>query len=351
MKFNYPGMPTPDILKFHRTPILIDLHVDSLIVHKITRFNLCRQHKCLLPRSSYIFHADVPRFRLGNVGAVFLGLVPFPWGRNWNNINSQINIAEKITRKIPRFCTMALSAEDIIQAKKNGKTAFLLGLEGATCIDSDPRKIKHYAKRGCRYLGLVHFNENFAASPKMGLGSHGGNPDFGITQHGKIIIDECIKHGVILDLAHVSKKGFFEVLDHLPKGTPAIVSHTIMKKANNHPRGLDEDQVQAIKSKDGVMGIMNARVFLGGDDLMDYVRHILIARDLVGYKHVAIGSDLDGAVIPVKRLEDVSRYPSLTAALLEEGVPRNEIAAIYGENMLRVLKKVPPKYMLKKITD
>jgi len=346
VKFSYPGMPAPDIIKFHRKLILIDLHVDSLIVNKIFRLSLCRQRSYLLPQASFFFHADVPRFRLGNVGAVFLGLVPFPWGRNWNNINSQIDRAEKTAKKMPKFCTMARSAEDVIQAKKENKTAFLLGLEGATCIDSDPRLVKHYAKRGCRYLGLVHFNENFAASPKMGLGSKGGNPDFGITKHGQIAIDECVKHGVIMDLAHISKRGFFELLDYLPKGIPAIVSHTIMKKVHDHPRGLEEDQVQAIKSRDGVMGIMNARNFLGGKTLKVYVKHVLAARDLAGYKHVAIGSDLDGGVVPVKGLEDVSRYAALTAALLDEGIPRNEIAAIYGENMLRVLKKVPPKYKL-----
>jgi len=339
-------MPAPDIIKFHRKLILIDLHVDSLLINKIFRLSLTRQRSYLLPQAGFFFHADVPRFRLGNVGAVFLGLVPFPWGRNKNNINSQIDRAVKLSKKMPKFCTMALSSDDIVQAKKDGKTAFLLGLEGATCIDSDPRLVKYYAKRGCRYLGLVHFNANFAASPKMGLGAKGGNPEFGITKHGQIIIDECVKHGVIMDLAHISKKGFFEVLDRLPKGIPAIASHTIIKKAHNHPRGLEEDQVQAIKSRDGVMGIMNSRAFLGGDDLKVYVRHILAARDLVGYKHVAIGSDLDGGVIPVKGLEDVSRYPSLTAALLDEGVPKSEIAAIYGENMLRVLKKVPPKYSL-----
>ena len=92
------------------------------------------------------------------------------------------------------------------------------------------------------------------------------------------------------------------------------------------------------------MGIMNAVGFLGGDTLKCYVQHIIAARDVAGYKHVAIGSDLDGGVVPVKGLEDVSRYPNLTAALLDEGIPRSEISAIYGENMLRVLKKVPPKY-------
>ncbi|NHI94574.1 MAG: hypothetical protein EAX96_18935 [Candidatus Lokiarchaeota archaeon] len=341
LKDSYPKQPPQEILKFHRKCLLMDLHVDSLLVKRITRIDLTVQHRCFLPKSAYLFHADVPRFRLGNVSAVFLGLVPFPFGRNKNNINSQIDIAERVTRKIPNLCTMARSGEDILKAQKERKTAFLLGLEGATCIDGDPRLIKFYAKRGVRYLGLVHFNANFAASPKMGLGSKNNS---GITPHGKLVIDECIRNGVMIDLAHISKKGFFDILDYIPQKLAVIVSHTMIKKVNSHPRGLDEDQIKAVASTDGVIGIMNAVGFLGGDTLKHYARHIIAARDMAGYKHVAIGSDLDGLVIPVKGLEDVSKYPNLTATLLDEGLSNHEISAIYGENMLRVLSKVPPKY-------
>lgn len=338
---------TADVLKFHYKCLLMDLHVDSLIVNKLTRFSLTRQHSSrILPRSAYVFHADVPRFRLGNVGAVFFGLVPAPFGRNVPHINSMINIAEKIARKVPNLCMMARSAEDVLLAKKNRKTAFLLGLEGATGLDGDPRQVKHYAKRGVRYLGLVHFNANFAASPKMGLGS---KKDSGLTPHGKVVVEECLRNGVIIDLAHISRKGFFDVLELIPKKIPVIVSHTMIKKANDHRRGLDDEQIKAVASTNGVIGIMNSRSFLGGDDLKDYVKHIIAARDIAGYKHVAIGSDFDGMVVPVRGLEDVSHYPKLTAALIADGLPRQEISAILGENMLRVMKEIPPKYPLPNI--
>ena len=93
-----------------------------------------------------------------------------------------------------------------------------------------------------------------------------------------------------------------------------------------------------------MIGVMNQELFLGGNKLQTYVNHILAARDLAGYKHVAIGSDFDGVIFPMHGFEDVTRFPSLTAALLEASLPKSEVKSILGENMLRILKQIPPKY-------
>ena len=341
--FTYPGMPSPELRKFHNSCLLIDLHVDALLSWKLFRVNLCRQHTSpsILPRGYLFFHADVPRLRIGNVSGVFLGLVPKPFGRNASHIDKMINEAEKISQKLPTLCTMARSAEDIERAKKERKVALLLGIEGATCLDGDPRRVRYFARRGVRYAGLVHFNSNFAASPGIGLGSKGG----GLTAHGKIVVEECLRNNVILDLAHISPEGFFDVIDILPERTPAIVSHAGIKKAHEHKRSLSDDQVRALAATGGVVGVMNQSIFIGGNTLQDYIEHIMAARDIAGYKHIAIGSDFDGVIFPMRGFEDVTRFPSLTAALLDAGLPKNEIKAILGENMLRVLKAVPPKYI------
>ena len=337
-----------DVLKFHYKCLLIDLHVDSLLIWRLFRINLCRLHTSpsIFPRGYLFFHADVPRLRMGNVSAAFLGLVPKPFGRNRSHINKMINHAEEITKKLPNLCSMARSAEDVVQAQKKRKTAFLLGLEGATGLDGNPKNVRYFAKRGVRYLGFVHFNKNFAASPGIGLGSKGG----GLTSHGKIIVDECIRNSVIIDLAHISPKGFFDIINRIPQKIPVIVSHTGINKAHRHKRNLNDDQVVAVGATGGVVGIMNSSMFLGGNQLQDYVNHVLAARDLAGYRHIAIGSDFDGFIFPMRGLEDVTRYSSLTAALLDAGLPQNEVKAILGENMLRVLKEIPPKFPLDSIS-
>ncbi len=341
LKSNYAEKIPLGTLKFHRRCLLMDLHIDSLLIAKLTRFNLCRYHRSLLPRAAFLFHVDIPRLRIGNVGVAFLGLVPKPFGRNGPHIVSMINAAEKLTNELPTYCMMARSAEDVLQAKKEHKTAFMLGLEGATGLDGDPRRIGYFAKRGVRYLGFVHFNGNFAGAPEFGLGA---KKNVGLTPHGKILIHECLKENVIIDLAHIGRRGFFDILKLVPENIPVIVSHTGIKCVHEHWRNLDEAQMEGVAATGGVMGIMNSQSFLGGATLQSYIDHILAARDIAGYEHVAIGSDFDGMVIPVRGLEDVSKYPILTASLIDEGVPRYEIKAILGENMLRVLKQIPPKY-------
>jgi len=346
-----PRIPeiSADALTFHNSCLLMDLHIDSLLIAKLTRINLCHRHSYWLPKGYLCFHADVPRLRLGNVTGAFLGLVPKPFGRNARHIESMINYAEKIAQQLPTLCCMARSAEDVHDAQKQKKVAFLLGLEGATGLDGDPRRIKYFAQRGVRYMGFVHFNENFVASPGLGMSLRAGKPEKGLSPYGKFLVDECIRNGVILDLAHISRQGFFDVIDLLPQGIPAIVSHAGICKANQHPRNLNDDQVRAIGALGGVVGVMNSSIFLGGHDMQTYIDHLTVARDLAGYKHVGIGSDFDGFIFPMRGLEDVSCYPSLTAALLDAGYPRHEIIAILGENMLRVLKAVPPKYPLQKL--
>ncbi|GAB4314114.1 MAG: membrane dipeptidase [Promethearchaeota archaeon] len=333
---------SPDALKFHRSCLLVDLHVDALLTWRLFRYDLRRRHPSPgLPRGTLFFHADVPRFRAGNVGAAFLGLVPKPFGKNAAHLDEMIREAERVAADLPELCTMARSAEDVERARAEGKTALLLGIEGATAFDGDPRRVRYFARRGVRYVGLVHFNENFAASPGVGLGSRGS---VGLTARGRFLVEECVRNHVLVDLAHLSPRCFFDAIELLPSGFPSLVSHAGVKSVHEHGRNLDDDQLRAVASTGGVVGVINQSIFLGGGSLDDLVAHVLAARDVAGYRHVAIGSDFDGAIFPVKGLEDVTRFPALTAALLDAGLPKREVRAILGENALRVLAQVPPKH-------
>ena len=112
-------------------------------------------------------------------------------------------------------------------------------------------------------------------------------------------------------------------------------------------RNLDADQINAVASTGGVLGIMNTSMFIGGKTMDNLIQHILHARDIAGYKHVAIGSDFDGFIFPMKGFEDMSKFPILTKSLLDAGLPKQEVSAILGENALRVIKAIPPKYPIK----
>jgi len=338
---------TKETLKFHKNCLIIDLHVDTLLVKRLFGYKLTRKHITYLPNGLCFFHGDAPRFRMGNLGGVFLGLVPKPYGRNGKHIDKMIDTAEETCRLVPNLCSMARSAEDILKTQQENKTALLLGIEGATALDGDPRRIRYFAKRGVRYFGFVHFNANFAANPGVGSGRKGVKAFDGLSKYGEIIVEECVRNGVIIDLAHISKEGFYKIINLVPEKTPVIVSHCGVGRIKDTNRNLDDDQIRAVASTGGVIGLMNTTLFIGGKTMDDYIQHILEVRDIAGYKHVAIGTDFDGLIFPMKEFEDVSKFPVLTQYLLDAGLPKQEIKSILGENALRIMKKIPPKYPLK----
>ncbi|MFX0103260.1 MAG: dipeptidase [Candidatus Hodarchaeota archaeon] len=335
---------TKDVIEFHKKCLVVDLHVDTLLLHRLFGYKLTRKHITYLPKGIFCFHGDAPRFRIGNVGAVFLGLVPKPFGKNGKHIDKMIDVAEVTCQQAPHLCTMARSAEDITKARAENKTAFLLGIEGATALDGDPRRLRYFAKRGVRYFGFVHFNANFAATPGVGSGRKGVNASQGLSKHGELIVDECVRNGVIMDLAHASREAFYKVIDLVPEKIPVIVSHCGVRRIKNTRRNLDEDQISAVANTGGVIGIMNTSIFIGGKTMDDYIQHVLAVRDIAGYRHVAIGSDFDGFIFPMKHFEDMTKFPVLTQYLLDAGLPKQEVAAILGENALRVIKEIPPRY-------
>jgi len=148
------------------------------------------------------------------------------------------------------------------------------------------------------------------------------------------------KHGVIVDLAHINRKGFFDALAASSK--PPIVSHTGVAGVRRHWRNIDDEQIRAVAERGGVVGIIFAPRYLGGDDLgavCDHIQHII---KVAGEGVPSLGSDFDGAVRPPRGLEDVAALPRLTAALLDRGLSREAVKKLLGENALRVLREVQP---------
>jgi membrane dipeptidase len=118
------------------------------------------------------------------------------------------------------------------------------------------------------------------------------------------------------------------------------VSHTGISAARPHWRNLDDEQIRAVADKDGVIGLIFAWRYIcrnGRGDLRSLLPHFEHVRRLVGPRHLALGSDFDGAVVPVRGLEDASHLPAITQMLLEAGWPEDEIRGVLGQNALRVL--------------
>ena len=317
----------------------IDLHADTLMWSRWTRYDLRRRHRPPLPKSAYTGHVDIPRLADGLVGAQFFGLVTLPLGpgKCAAAVESQAARLEIACSAGDRM-VQASSAEEIELLNAEGGIAALLGVEGAHALDGELDNVAVFAELGVRYLGLAHFSANDACRPSKGLGA---DQTSGLTPFGCETIGACEESGVIVDLAHLNDAGFAEAVCLARK--PLIVSHAGIAGAYRHWRNLADWQLKAVAESGGVVGIMFVPAYLGGADLATVVRHIEHAVSAAGEDHVALGSDYDGMIVPPPELADVSMLPNLTDAMLRAGWSERRIAKILRQNVLRVLRDVPPQ--------
>jgi len=313
----------------------IDLHADTLMWSRWIGYDLHARHTPPLPMAALGGHVDVPRMHDGGVGAQFFGLVSLPIADRARGqarvIDEQIDALDEAIARRPAAIRLARTADDVARAAKDGAIAALLGIEGAHALDGDPERLDAFARRGVRYLGLLHFSANEAGFPAYGRGRR----DEGLTPWGRSLVERCEALGVLVDLAHINRRGFFDACAMATR--PPIVSHTGVLGAFEHWRNIGDDQLRAVAEKGGVVGVIFCPRFVGGDGLEPIVRHLKHVLDVCGEDAPALGSDWDGFIVPTRPLRDPTGLPLLTDALLAAGVSKGAVAKILRENALRVL--------------
>ena len=320
------------------TPV-VDLHADTAKLMDRLGYDLSRRHAPPLPRRlSYAGHVDLPRLRDGGVTGQIFGMWTLPYPRRGcaASVHRQLDAIDRAVRAHPGAIQRAITGDDVREAHRRGRVAALAGIEGGQALEGDLDNIAAFAARGVRSIGLVHFTKNELASPAMGLRARGG----GLTDFGRDAIREMNRQGVIVDLAHIDRRGFMEAIEL--SSQPVMVTHTGVSGAHDHWRNIDDEQLRAVAQSGGCAGVIFAPRYLGREDLDAVCDHILHIIDVAGEDTPALGSDFDGFVRPPRELEDVSKLPALTAALSSRGVSRRALAKILGENALRVLSEVSP---------
>ncbi|MEB3330275.1 MAG: dipeptidase [Candidatus Sericytochromatia bacterium] len=213
---------------------------------------------------------------------------------------------------------------------------FILSMEDAApCMGSEVHLEALYAA-GIRMIGLTWNGRNELADG-VGVGPRPG----GLTEVGRLLVARMEALGIVVDLAHVSEPSFWEALEVLQG--PAGVSHANAAAIHPHRRNLGDDQVRAVAERGGVIGVTFVPSFLtDGPDaaVRDVVRHVnhLVATGGPGV--VGLGSDFDGITSPPVGLADVGALPGLTAALLAEGHPEEDVIGFLGANWLRLFRAV-----------
>ena len=334
-----PGMLGSDEARsLHEAHPAIDLHADTLMWSRWLGYDLHKRHEPPLPRAALGGHVDVPRMIDGGMGAQFFSLVSLPIAERVKGlarvIDEQIDALELALVRNPSKLRLVKKADEVEACRRDGMLGALLGIEGAHALEGDVSRIDAFARRGVRYLGILHFSANEAGFPAYGRGRRDHE---GLTRFGVELVERCEDNGVLVDLSHINKRGFLDACRVARK--PPIVSHTGVVGAHEHWRNIDDEQLRAVADKGGCVGVIFCPDFLGGDGLEPVVRHMKHILDVVGEDALALGSDWDGFIVPTRELQDPRGLPLLTDALLEAGISREAIGKALRGNILRVLSE------------
>jgi membrane dipeptidase len=279
---------------------------------------------------------DLPRLKEGGAGGQFFSLVSIPFSISMRGmarvIREQIDVFEAALARAPTEMRLVRTATELEACRRDGSIGALLGIEGAHALDGDFDQMELFARRGVRYLGLVHFTANEAACPVQGVGRHDAS---GLTRWGLDLVRRCESVDVLVDLSHVNRRGFMDACAVATR--PVIVSHGGAKGAFEHWRNLDDGQLRAVAKTGGVVGIAFFPMYVGGDGYGPIIKHLQHIIDVCGEDTPALGSDWDGLIVPSRPLRDPRGLPHLTRALLDAGLKETAIAKILRNNVLRVL--------------
>jgi membrane dipeptidase len=322
---------------------------------------------------------DIARLKAGNVGATFFAAyVPakYATARTAAEYCRKMigTIRNDIVGKHPNDFMLARTADEIVAARKQGKMAALIGIEGGHAIEDSLEKLREFFNLGARYMTLTHSNTNNWADSSGDIDKTTVKHHNGLTAFGKQVVAEMNRLGMIVDISHVADKTFWDVIE--TSRAPVFASHSSCRAISNHRRNMTDDMIRAMAKKGGVIQINFACDFLNEArrvaspalkkklqakcasnmdlcrellernpklpraTLANVVAHIDHVVKIAGIGAVGIGSDFDGVDCTPMGLEDVSKFPNLTRALLEKGYTDGEIRKIYGENTLRLMRQV-----------
>lgn len=363
--------------KLHFSSMVVDTHDDTTQRFLHGKFDIGARHSD--------GSIDIPRMREGGLDAIFFSIwIPskITGQEAVNRALAQIAAVREQLSAHPKDLALATTAAEVRAAHKRGKIAALLGVEGGHMINSNLDVLRNFASLGVRYMTLTHSGNDEWADSSTDTPAHNGLTDF-----GKDVVREMNRLGIIVDISHVSDKTFYDALD--VSKAPMIASHSSCRALCDAPRNMSDRMMKDLAAKGGVVQINYHVGFLSqefrnaekanpeinkaigeevqkrcGDDeacqllegdrlTREYVErgklprvdwkkiieHIDHAVKVADVDHVGLGSDFDGANMPYG-MEDASRLPKITDALLKKGYSEDDVKKILGENTLRVMAEV-----------
>ncbi|WP_064694129.1 dipeptidase [Rhizobium aegyptiacum] len=255
-------------------------------------------------------------------------------------IEAQRLALEGLIRRSGGRMRLAVDVDEIAAARAERAFAVALHMEGAEAVDGEFDYLHRLYDAGLRSLGPVWSRPNI-----FGCGvpfAYPRSPDTGpgLTESGKQLVRTCNRLGIMIDLAHLNERGFWDVA--ALSDAPLVATHACAHAICPSTRNLTDRQLDAIRDSDGVIGfnlsVNDIRAdghLIDDTPLDDIVRHIDYLIDRVGEGRVALGSDFDGAVIP-RAIKDASGLPHLFEAMRKSGFDSESLSKFAFDNWLRV---------------
>jgi membrane dipeptidase len=365
--------------KIHASILTVDTHCDTPMEFSDPAFDLGKRHDegCV----------DFPRMIEGGLHAEFFAVFTAQGPRNDSAFSKAhlqaLDILNKIHKNVTKNSSMAEIAttpDDAYRLKKAGKIAAFIGIENGYPVGKDLARIKLYYDLGARYMTLAHTKNNDICDSST---DPAGPENNGLSAFGAQVVQEMNRLGMMIDISHISDKSFYDVLK-ITKA-PVIASHSSCRALCGSPRNLTDDMLLALKENGGVIQICILGNYLKtpepnpeldsklkelkdkyGDydaladsvkkvvrkeyrairkkyeksatvkDIVDHIDHVV---QVIGVDYVGIGTDFDGGG-GVEGCRTASDMKNITIELLRRGYSKSDITKIWGENIMRVLRKV-----------
>jgi membrane dipeptidase len=369
-----------EVMRVHRSLLLIDTHND-------VPYYTVQGRDIATPGASP--HTTLAELKTGGVGGLFFSVwVAKEYVQGNHSANRALQLIQSVRRDVvekhPSDFMLAGSVKDIEEAHRQGKIAALMGIEGGHAIEDSLRILDDFYDLGVRYMTLTHTNTNNWADSSGDIARTDVKHHNGLTPLGKEVVHEMNRIGMLVDISHVSDKTFWDALDS--SKAPIIASHSDARALANAPRNMTDEMIATLAKKGGVVQINFNCGFLSqryrdevaakstetaarlkaatagknlGEletdqlegkiiaeegikpaNLADVVAHIDHVRKIAGIDAIGIGTDFNGVECVPQGLEDASKFPNLTRALLEKGYLPEDIRKIYSGNLLRVMRSV-----------
>jgi len=381
-----PDDPAARAQRIHDRVLSIDTHCDT--PHNLLRsdWKAGEAHDAATRGGGQV---DLPRMKRGRLDAEFFAAfvgqgerTPERYAKARETALAQIEAVHRMCREYPALVGLALTPDDALRLKKEGRLGAFIGMENGYPIGRDLPLIGEYHGRGVRMITLVHTRDNDICDSSTDQ----RNPeDAGLSEFGAEVVRECNRVGMIIDVSHASDQSFFDVLR--TTRAPVLASHSCARAVCDNPRNLSDDMLRALARNGGVIQIcfLSSYVKPSGPnpalesarreieakygpvqeikdeavrarrreeleaafwkypgakatvkDLVDHIDHV---RKVVGIDHVGIGTDFDGGG-GVAGCGDAGEMFRVTEELVRRGYGEEEIGKIWGGNTLRVFRKV-----------